>query len=242
MGFRNLREYSQVVELAPIFAYRSEDKIRRFIDIAKLKEDRERDVIGFRPINDNWEHLSNEENAVFSRIAFWWNHKLVQNSTNKKLNGIFLYSNDTSLGKTSFCETISALSRVYFYCRTDNSWQEKYDMDAKGDYSYNALIIDGLQDKKDIDFAILEDISNHDVLIKRRGKVGGTLTKGTAFAITSNLSHFDLFGNQADIISARSMVINCTGVPLFPMINHIREIHNLPAYVTDNTVIPQDLL
>ena len=113
-------------------------------------------------------------------------------------------------------------------------------MDAAGDFQYDVFIIDGLQDRNEIDLALLEDISNRNVLVKRRGKMGGTLQKKTAFVITSNLPPNQIFGNQSGIITARSMVINSTGIPLFTLIDDIRDVHNLPAIFNDPIVIPED--
>ena len=140
MGYRNLTEFAEIVEKVPIFAYRSEDKIRRFLAIAKHREDQERQVIGFSSSMDSWKDLSIGQNAIFSGIGFWCNH-IVAKSTNKKLTSIYLYSSDTSKRKTSLCQTISDFGRVYVHCRTANSWQEKYAIDANGDNSYNALIV-----------------------------------------------------------------------------------------------------
>ena len=230
------------MEKAPIFAFRSEDKIRRFLQLAEQKEFRERDVVGYRMIREDWVLADVRQNAVYNRLGFWWNRKVVEKTTNKKLNGIFVYSHDTSLGKSTFCQTVSDIGRVYKYCRTDNMWQENFDMDANGDYDYDVFILDGLQDKTEIDFAIFEDITDHDVLIKRRGKVGGMLKKGTPFIIMSNRSPSEIFGIQSVILTARCMVINITGITLFPCINHIRETHNLPAIVADDMDIPDDYL
>ena len=53
--------------------------------------------------------------------------------------------------------------------------------------------MDGIQEPQNVDFAILEDLVYHDVTIKRRGKVGGKLAKGTPFIFTSNKSPSELF-------------------------------------------------
>ena len=129
---------------------------------------------------------------------------------------------------------------MYFHWRTDNSWQETFDVDARGDSAYEVLIIDGIQDSKEIEFPVIEDLCYHDVVIKKRGRIGGILRKGTAFIITSNLSPVDLFGHNAGIITARSMVIDSTGVHLFHLINHIREVHNLPPHEEEVLDIPVD--
>ena len=83
-------------------------------------------------------------------------------------------------------------------------WQKRFDMDAIGDYHYDVSILDGLQDKNEIDFAIFEDITDHDVLIKRRGKVVRMLKTGTPFIIMSNrvqvsFSEINLLFSQLDV-------------------------------------------
>ena len=113
-------------------------------------------------------------------------------------------------------------------------------MDAQGEYCYDAFIVDGLQDGNNIDFAIFEDITEHDVLIKRRGKVGGILKKKTPFIIMSNRSPVQIFGDLANVIISRCMVLNISGTPLFPLINNIRQIHNLPEIVNNDMDIPED--
>ena len=241
-GLRNVRKFSEVMETAPIFAFRSEDKIRRFLQLSEQKEQRESNVIGFRRIRENWVVGTPQQVAVFYRLGYWWNRKLVGKTTNKKMTGIFVFSHDTSLGKSSFCRTVSDIGRVYNYCRTDNLWQENFDMDATGDYAYDVFILDGIQEKNEIDFAIFENITDHDVLIKRRGKVGGILKKHTPFIIMSNRSPSELFGTQSTVLTARCMVINMTSTTLFPCIDHIRETHNLPPIVADDMDIPDDYL
>ena len=129
---------------------------------------------------------------------------------------------------------------MYFWCRTDNSWQEDFDIDCTGEFKYDVFILDGIQEPQNVDFAILEDLVYHDVTIKRRGKVGGKLAKGTPFIFTSNKSPSELFGPAGSIVVARSIVINTTGVRLFPLLDHIRHVHGLPEYQISMREIPAD--
>ena len=58
----------------------------------------------------------------------------------------------------------------------------------------------------------------------------------------SNYSSTQIFGDQVGIITARCMVMNINGIPLFHFIDHKREIHNLPAIVNNNMQILDNLI
>ena len=68
------------------------------------------------------------------------------------------------------------------------------------------------------------------------------LKKGTPFIIMSNRSPSELFGNQSVILTARCMVVNMKGTPIYPCIDHMRETHNLPSFVADDMEILNDYL
>ena len=48
--------------------------------------------------------------------------------------------------------------------------------------------------------------------------------------MTSNQSPATLFGDHLAMIQERYMIANIDGVPLFPLINYIRNVHDLPQY------------
>ena len=102
------------------------------------------------------------------------------------------------------------------------------------------LIKDGIQDPKTVEFAVLEDLVYHDVIVKRRGRVGGKLAKGTATIFTSNRSPSQLFGSNGSIVVARNIVLNITGVPLFPFLDHIRQVHGIAQFLIPVRNIPTD--
>ena len=169
------------------------------------------------------------------------NHKLVQGSDEKKLTGLYLYSNELSIGKSALLKCISEIALTYRHCLTDNGQQETYDSDAIDEEAYKAYLIDGFNEIANYDFSLLENICDFDVNLKRRGNVPGTLKKKTPFIITSNLSPNNLLGNlRGDILKARALIINCTGVTLFG-INIIRNLHGLQPFVPSILNFPSDL-
>ena len=89
----------------------------------------------------------------------------------------------------------------------------------------------------------MENIATRDVQIKRRSSISGTLFAGTPVIVTANGSPNDIFGERKGfILRGRFMVINATGVHLFDLINIIRRLHELPAYVpSDCNDIPNDI-
>ena len=75
---------------------------------------------GFREINTDWSNYSNEEEAVYNRISFFWNNKLVMKNKAKKLSGIYLYSSTRSLGKSTFINTVNRIVLSFKHCLSDN--------------------------------------------------------------------------------------------------------------------------
>ena len=73
--------------------------------------------------------------------------------------------------------------------------------------------------------------------VKRVGR-----QKKPPFILMSNYSSTQSFGDQVGIITARCMVMNINGIPLFHFIDHIKEIHNLPAIVNNNMQILENLI
>ena len=111
------------------------------------------------------------------------------------------------------------------------------------DLHYKMYLIDGINDSKNFDFSILENICDSNVSIKRRNAAPGTLLKGTPFIITSQLSPLELFGEVGGHnLSARAMICHISDVELFPLLNDIIQKHNLPPYVENNLDIPDDII
>ena len=94
-------------------------KFEDLLKLQKKKTSRRVVQIGFRPIPDSHEDWTNEESQIFRRISFWWNTKLVGGSVSKKLNGLYLYSEENSLGKTALLRTIGKLDQCYIHCLSD---------------------------------------------------------------------------------------------------------------------------
>ena len=88
----------------------------------------------------------------------------------------------------------------------------------------------------------MENIATRDVHIKRRASISGTLVQGTPVIVTANGSPTSIFGDRKGyIIKGRFMIVNATTVPLFDLLNIIRLLHELPAFVTSNDDIPDDI-
>ena len=101
-------------------------------------------------------------------------------------------------------------------------------MDAEGQHKYKAYVIDGLHDPQTVEFTVLENIATGDVYLKRRGSLPGVLYAGTPVICSANSPPEQVFGvKRGEIIRGRFMVIDCKDILLFPLLNHIREIHNL---------------
>ena len=155
---------------------------------------------------------------------------------------MYLYSRGTSIGKSAFLHCIRQIVFSYKHCLHDNGWQKNVDMDAKGNETYKAYLIDALNDRTNFDFSIIENISDEDVSLKRRGTVPFKLRKGTPFVITSNLSPFELLGDLgARILTARALNVNCEGVQLYRLLEYIRNNHGLEPYIPSDLNVPSDL-
>ena len=138
--------------------------------------------------------------------------------------------------------TIGKLVLSFRHCLSDNGWQDRFDVDTQKENSYKVYLVDGINSSDSFDFAVIENICDQDVSLKRRGTTPGILPKGTPFLLTSNISPKELFGPIGGRnLKARAMVINLGTVDLFPIINEIIRIHDLEPYVENNLVIPQDI-
>ena len=241
LASRQIRTFTEAMDVAPVLSFYHERKIRRFIEITEKKEKRSIEQIGFHRIPDADEDWTNEEHEIYRRISFQWNTKLVDRSVSKKVSGLYLYSTETSLGKTALLRTIAKLENCFIHCLSDGGWQEEYDVDAIGDSRYKAYLIDAINTDYNFNFSNLETLSDADVKLMRRGTTPGTLVKNTPFMITSNITPEELFGERrGQILRARCMVVNCNSIALFKQINIINQVHELPAYVQDNIDIPSD--
>ena len=97
-----------------------------------------------------------------------------------------------------------------------------------------AYAFDGIQLTNDFNLSLEENIPDHAFKTGRRYGGGGFLPKQTALLATSNVSPQVLFPIHFAMINVRFCIVNLMGTRLFDLINHIREIHNLPAYVANN--------
>lgn len=63
-------KYDDVCNIDPVFAFKCKEKIRRFILLNKQKITREQVRVGFRRLNENWEHVTQIEREIFYRISY----------------------------------------------------------------------------------------------------------------------------------------------------------------------------
>ena len=239
---QKIRTYQDAKAKAPVLAFYHEVKIRRMIRIAENEEVRNRNQPGFREIQINEQDYDPQTQAVYSRIVHFQNRKLVLRSNAKRLSGLYLQSNGTSIGKSSLLNTIKELVLCYNHCLTDLGWQEAYDLDAKNEQAYKCYMIDAFNDTTNYDFSSLEKLCDSSVKLKRRGLPHGELPRGTPFVISSNLPPQDLLNIfTARIFKARALSVNCTGVLLFKLINIIRALHGLDPFEPINEDVPSDL-
>ena len=94
---------------------------------------------------------------------------------------------------------------------------------------------DGIQRTGDFILSLAENITDHAVKITRGYDDGGFLPKQTALLVTrSNVSPKVLYPMHFAMINVRFCIVNLRGPRLLDLINHIRQIHNLPALVANN--------
>jgi len=116
----NITSFTEVMVRAPVLAFHHEMKIRRMIRMRNNELVRRREWTGFRHIPLQPNQWNEATYAVYQRIIFFWNHRLVQSCTEKELTGLYLFSDECSIGKSAFLNCISELGHTYKHSLADN--------------------------------------------------------------------------------------------------------------------------
>lgn len=161
-------------------------------------------------------------NKAETKCAKWWNFRCVSRRFMKKFAGLYLWSYEVSMQKSSFLKCVARVmngSTTDVWCQTDKGWQDNF----KG--TERCLCIDALQGSF-VSPALLEDLgSNQQVTIKGRHKTTNNRFKGP-FIITSNKQLGELGYSQPDVLACRMCFVKPTE-GLKKLINRFIAVHDL---------------
>lgn len=236
----------------PTHAHINENKVRRGQEIAEHTRQRTKDRRGFLELREDWDFTVGEGNntldnqrktAVYIAISRWFNTVLKDGVVEKGISNLYLWGPDYTTGKSLICGLVWTLCYCYFWRMCDRGWQDNVDIDAKGEYAYKCLLIDGLQHKRDgPPFPTLECKNDRSVSVARRKEQPGYFKRGIPGVITSQSDAKEIYGEICGgALEARSVVCRIQGFNLFQLVDHIREVHHLKQYVEPDVAPSEDV-
>jgi len=157
---------------------------------------------------------------ALTSIIRWINLRLIDKKFKKEIAGIYIWSYDTSLGKTLLCTVLSKIFKMYWWVFEDKGWQQ--DFNPTENYQcvvYNAINSSLLRFKQIEDHADRREI----VITKRNQKQCDHIKPDTPFILTSNkpperLGYEEKQCNMK-VWKDRMLTVCVDDCPLFPLID-----------------------
>lgn len=159
------------------------------------------------------------------KIAKWWNFCFVEKKYLKRYAGLWLYSHEKDLQKSTLlyvmCKILNG-DKDARHVPNDKGWQEKF-------RTYWRLYgIDALAGPH-VSFSLLEDLgSNAKCVIKKRNCKGGHNVFQGRFMVTSNMHYRKCYEDKdCDVLKARMLCINLKKVGCIPLVEALVAAHKL---------------
>ena len=238
--------YEDAMKRWPVPAFRHFRGVQNLLQETKHKARRVEEVIGtqpFRLLTENQLGKFGRDRAVHTLICDFINQKFVHQNDHKRYTGLWIFSAVNSVGKSALMKTLADISRMYFHKYGDNQQQDDFDTNGDIEFRYHGYVFDGLQSAENFNLMLAENICDSSVKIGQRFGGGAYLPQRTALLVTSNLSPQIMFPPHVfAMINERFTIVNLQNTHLFDLVNHIRQVHQLPPYVAPVHQPPPNML
>jgi len=190
---------------------------------------------------ESWDRsLTPEEKKIvkLNYVLEWINLRLVEKKFAKQWSGLYLWSYETSVGKSLFCRTLSKVFKTYYWVFEDEDWQQEFSMEC----NYECIVYNAVNGPL-LPFRRVEIHGDRDkVTVPRRNQqVAAYVRKDTPFIVTSNRPVEDLgYENGTKNMEPwkeRMLIVNLDEINFFQLIDHVRESFGVSEEPED--VIPE---
>lgn len=198
-----------------------------------------RTPISYFQLNEYDDDRTFNNTIKLNRIIDWLNFRLFEKKFNKQWSGLYLWSHQCSVGKTTLCQVLGKIFKGYPWVFGDKDWQQRWDTSIEYDFIiYDAMNSDLLPFRQIEAHGDKEDI----VVSKRNQHDYKRVKPKTPYIINSNKPMEQLGykeqGFNMIVWKARLLSICLDdGCNLFPLIKKIIEEYNI--YLESDDPIPE---
>jgi len=189
----------------------------------------------------SWDAMLTEEEKKVVRLNYilgWINFRLVEKKFAKQWSGLYLWSYNTSVGKTLLCRVLGKVFKTYHWVFEDKSWQQEFSMENH----YECIVYNAVNGAL-LPFRQVELHGDRDkiTIMRRNQKVAAYIRKDTPYIFTSNLPPeqlgYDNGEKDMEPWKERMLVVCVDEMNLFELVEHIRTSFGVVEEAED--VIPE---